>query len=185
MAILYKHLATLALEELPADDKIFADVTDPELMSSKRLKEIFGNRVGEIKTVLFQHAARIASPSSFLSKSDFFMWRRTETAPWRKYRKGQVHPSVYVSVLDSMLQSCNVPLSSNEILVDLTGGTPEVIVAGIVLGFGKVAVVAESPEDIMYMTPTNEEERLHQISYQDYTAPPDGAATLGPRCFFT
>ena len=149
-------------------DKAFAEMTDPMLMPAKMLKELFGGRAADIKNILFQHSTRIGIPASFLEKNNFFQWRKTETAAWRKYRKGQVHPSVYISAISSILNSSNVPLTNNEMLVDLTGGTPEVLVAGIVLGFKKVAFVADgSAEETMMQIPTQEEERSNGLKYDE------------------
>jgi hypothetical protein len=152
---------------LVASDKSFAEMTDPMLMPAKVLNSIFGSQAGEIKNIIFQHSTRIGAPAQFLPKSDFFLWRKTETAHFKKYRKGQVHPSVYTSVLSSMLSSSNVPLSDNEILVDLTGGTPEIVVAAILLGFKKVGFVGAGVEDVLMSIPTADEERTHNLKYDE------------------
>ena len=78
-----------------------------------------------------------------------------------------------------MLSTSNMPLSPNEVLVDLTGGTPEVIVAGIVMGFSKVMFLANADEVSMMSLPSKEDERLHQIDFENYVPPPDGPFSGG------
>ena len=148
-------------------DKAFSEMTDPSLMPAKILKDLFGARAGDIKSILFQHSTRIGTPAEYLSKLEFFQFRNSETSHFRKYRKGQIHPSVYISVLSAVLGSSNVPVSNNEILVDLTGGTPEVLVAGIVLGFKKVAFIAEGMEQMMMSIPTMDDQRIHSLNYDE------------------
>ena len=165
--------------ETSAADKAFQQMTDPSLMSHRKLKELFGNRAGDLKNIIFQHSTRISRPAMCLSKEKFFVWRKTETAPPRCYRKGQVDPSVYISALASMLSTSNLPLSPNEILVDLTGGTPEVLVAGIVAGFSKVMYLSGNSEAEMMTMPSQEDERTHHIDYENYMSPSDGAFNMG------
>jgi hypothetical protein len=148
-------------------DRAFAEMTDPALMPAKVLKELFGSRANDIKSILFQHTTRIGTPAEYLPKAGFFQWRKSEMSHYRKYRKGQVHPSVYISVLSGVLASSNVPITSNEILVDITGGTPEVMVAGIVLGFKKVAFIAEGVEEMMMSIPTMDDQRVHSLNYDE------------------
>ena len=142
-------------------------MTDPALMPAKVLKELFGARANDIKSILFQHTTRIGTPADYLAKAGFFQWRKSEMSHYKKYRKGQVHPSVYISVLSGVLASSNVPLTNNEILVDITGGTPEVMVAGIVLGFKKVAFIAEGAEEVMMSIPTMDDQRVHSLNYDE------------------
>jgi hypothetical protein len=148
-------------------DRAFSEMTDPALMPAKVLKELFGARANDIKSILFQHTTRIGTPAEYLAKAGFFQWRKSEMSHYRKYRKGQVHPSVYISVLSGVLASSNVPLTTNEILVDITGGTPEVMVAGIVLGFKKVAFIAEGVEEVMMSIPTMDDQRVHSLNYDE------------------
>ena len=124
-------------------DTAFERMVDPSLLSTSQLRAIFGERVADLDGVFFQHSTRIAATAEFLPRSGCFQWRPSERAGLRRYCKGQVHPSVYVSALRSALASSNVPLSQNEVLVDLTGGTPEVVVAAIVVGFKKVIYIGD------------------------------------------
>jgi hypothetical protein len=161
-------------------DRAFSEMTDPALMPEKVLKELFGARANDIKSILFQHTTRIGTPAEYLAKAGFFQWRKSEMSHYRKYRKGQVHPSVYISVLSGVLASSNVPITNNEILVDITGGTPEVMVAGIVLGFKKVAFIAEGVEEIMMSIPTMDDQRVHSLNYDECPSLNPGKAKLPP-----
>jgi hypothetical protein len=73
--------------------------------------------------------------------------------------------SVWVKALASSLSASNIDLSPNEALVALTGGTPEVVVAGMILGFKKVFYVSSGVEHLMMTMPTPEEERERQIDW--------------------
>ena len=86
--------------------------------------------------------------------------RSSERAIPRRYRKGQVDASAFVSAIQSALASTNVPLSNNEVLVVLTGGTPEAAVAGIVCGYSKVLYISDKEEQEMMTLPTEDEEKL-------------------------
>jgi hypothetical protein len=101
-----------------------------------------------------------------MNRTDALHLRATERSALTCYRKGQVDPSVYIAALSSALASSNVALASNETLVVLTGGTPEAVVAGIVLGFKKVFVVAEDVEHVMLQLPSEEMERDRKIDYE-------------------
>jgi hypothetical protein len=147
------------------EDARFQAVVDPAIMTSAQMKNVFGKRAPDMAGILFQHSARITGPASFLPRSSAFMWRKDERAPLRRYRKGQLDVSVWVKVLASSLSASNIELSPNEALVSLTGGTPEVAVAGMVLGFKKVFYVANGVEHIMMSMPTPEEERERQINW--------------------
>ena len=71
--------------------------------------------------------------------------------------------SVYIRALQSALSSSNVALSQNEVLVILTGGTPEALVAGIVCGYKRVFVVTEGLEYDMMQLPGHDVEG--QVDY--------------------
>ena len=109
-----------------------------------------------------------------MARADALHVRRTERSGLSRYRKGQVDPTVYIAALSSALSSSNVPLAANETLVVLTGGTPEAVVAGIVLGFKKIFVVAEDVEHVMLQMPSEEVERERKIDY-DTPSPPSVA----------
>lgn len=152
------------------EDLAFDRMVDPSLMTPAQLKAVFGERAADVNGIFFQHSARITAPARFLARADALHLRRTERSGLARYRKGQVDPTVYIAALSSALSSSNVPLSSNETLVVLTGGTPEAVVAGIVLGFNKVFVVAEDVEHVMMQMPSEEVERDRKIDYDACSA---------------
>jgi hypothetical protein len=152
-------------------DRNFQRLVDPTLMTPTQLKAAFGNRALDVNGIFFQHSARITPCATFLRKGDTFMMRAHDRAPMQRYRKGQLHSSVWVRALTSALSSSNVDLSANEALVVLTGGTPEVAVAGIVVGFRKVFVIApDAKEEQMMALPSEGSEREHQINYNQHLA---------------
>ena len=160
-------------------DRAFQQMTDPSLLSSSMLRQLLGKRSHDFHGVLFQHSARFAQAAAFLPNSGMFCWRRSETSTWRRYRKGQLDPSAFASALTSMLATSNMSLASNEVLVDMTGGTPEAIVAGIMVGFRKVLFVADGAERAMMTLPTQDEERDQNIDYNNFVPSPDGPANQG------
>lgn len=104
--------------------------------------------------------ARITPPADFLRKSDALHIRMSERAHLKRYRKGQLDPSVWVRAFRSALSSSNAPLAQNESLAILTGGTPEAIVAGIIVGFKRIFVVADGIEHQMMQLPALDSEHL-------------------------
>ena len=152
------------------DDLSFDRMVDPSLMTTAQLKAVFGAHAADVTGIFFQHSARITAPARFMNRADALHLRAKERSAPTRYRKGQVDPSVYIAALSSALASSNVPLAANETLVVLTGGTPEAVVAGIVLGFKKVFVVAEDIEHVMLQMPSEEVERERKIDYE--TSPP-------------
>ena len=148
------------------DDLGFDRMVDPSLMTGAQLKAVFGTHAADVTGVFFQHSARITAPARFMNRADALHVRAKDRAALSRYRKGQVDPSVYIAALSSALASSNAPLAPNETLVVLTGGTPEAVVAGIVLGFKKVFVVAEDVENVMLQMPSEELERERKIDYE-------------------
>ena len=91
----------------------------------------------------------------------------TEKGLPRRYRKGQVDPSVIASAMQTALNASSVPLGSNEVAVLMTAGTPENVVASTVCGYSKVFVIADGPEANMMYVPTLAQEKAHNINYQE------------------
>ena len=153
-----------------ADDVAFLAKCDPAMLDSAELKRIFGPAASQLKTAMFQSSSKITRAATFLQDCDQIKVSLGEAAP-RVYRKGQVHVDVFLEALNSVLTSSNIPLATTECLVDLTGGTPEAIIAGIILGYQRVIVVAgDTNEYEMYQVPSESDEREHQIHYQQYTS---------------
>jgi hypothetical protein len=129
-------------------------------MSMSQLHQQFGKAAGDLAGVFFQHSSRICHPARFLPKKEAVLVKSGERAIARRYRKGQVDASAFVSAMQSALASTNVPLSNNEVLVVLTGGTPEAVVAGIVCGYTKILYISDKLEQEMMTLPTEDEEKL-------------------------
>ena len=163
------------VDDSAQDDLSFDRMVDPSLMTTAQLKAVFGSHAADVTGIFFQHSARITAPARFMNRVDALHLRLKERSALTRYRKGQVDPSVYIAALSSALASSNVALASNETLVVLTGGTPEAVVAGIVLGFTKVFVVAEDIEHVMLQMPSEEVERERKIDYE--TSPPPRSPT--------
>jgi hypothetical protein len=100
--------------------------------------------------------ARITAPASFLRKTDALHVRLSERSHSKRYRKGQLDPTVWVRALRSSLSSSNAALAQNEALVIITGGTPEAIVAGVICGFKRIFVAVDAAEATMMQMPSAE-----------------------------
>jgi hypothetical protein len=153
-----------------AADASFLAMVDPQTMSMSQLHQLFGAAAADLAGVFFQHSSRIGQAARFLPKKEALMVQSTERAVARRYRKGQVDASAFVSAMQSALASTNVPLNNNEVLVVLTGGTPEAVVAGIVCGYGKVLYISDKEEQEMMMLPTEDEEKLG-VNYMECAGP--------------
>ena len=143
-----------------AADAGFLAMVDPMTMSMAQLQQLFGTAAADMAGVFFQHSSRIGQAARFLPKKEALLIRTTERAVPRRYRKGQVDASAFVSAMQSALASTNVFLNNNEGLVILTGGTPEAVVAGIVCGYSKVLYISDKEEQEMMTLPTEDEEKL-------------------------
>ena len=141
---------------------------DPALMDAEQLKHIFGDRAQEMQSVIFQHTSKITGEAEYLPPDRMSKVALTERGAPRDYRKSQVSESVYIKALQSALNTSNVPLSSNECLVCLCGGTPEVVLAGIVVGYHNVIYVAQ-----------DENERNAMCAHEDDTAKAGSPCLMG------
>jgi hypothetical protein len=150
-------------------DKSFMAMTDPGAVTHSMLEATFGPLADDLNSIRFQQVARVAPLARFMPKSEQLLLQLSERGEPRRYRKGQVDPSVIASALQTVLNASNVPLGQNEVLVVLTSGTPEAVVAGIVCGYSKIIYVAGSPEEaVMMAVPSHAVETEKCI---DYSAP--------------
>jgi hypothetical protein len=83
--------------------KNFERMVDPSLLSPAQLEAIFGDRAADLSGVFFQHSTRIAERAEFFPRTACFTWRPTDRSHPRRYCKGQVHPSAYISALRLVL----------------------------------------------------------------------------------
>jgi hypothetical protein len=153
-----------------ASDDHFLAMVDPQTMSMTQLQQLFGQAAADLAGVFFQHSSRIGQAARFLPKKEALMIRSGERAIPRRYRKGQVDASAFVSAMQSALASTNVALSTNEVLVLLTGGTPEAAVAGIVCGYSKILYISDKVEQEMMTLPSEDEEKIN-VNYMECADP--------------
>ena len=120
---------------------------------------------------LFQHANRIAPSARFLSPTDTLTVKTTERGAAKRYRKGQVHPSVFIEAMRASVGCAREPISPKQCCVFLCGGTPEGAVAATVLGFRHIFYLADDEnEAAMMRLPSAEAERSRNIDYFNYIA---------------
>ena len=93
-------------------------------------------------------------------------------APGHFRHPSQVDPSVLVRAFSSALSTSSLPLTNSDVFVNITGGTPEPLVAAIACGYRTIFHVAGSgEEELMFNLPTEEEQRLNNINYFEYKSP--------------
>ena len=72
----------------------------------------------------------------------------------------------------SALSTSSLPLTNSDVFVNITGGTPEPLVAAIACGCRTIFHVAGSgEEELMFNLPTEEEQRLNNINYFECKSP--------------
>lgn len=83
-----------------------------------------------------------------------------------------MHPTVVYNALKIALSTSAAGVSSNDVFVQLSGGTPEGIVGAMLLGFTKVFYIAGSEREVQWMTPPSKhEESAFNIDYRQYSSP--------------
>jgi hypothetical protein len=120
-------------------------------MNLEDLEVHFGSKANDIEDALFRHASRIAAPAIYFPRSAALKVKRNEQAEPLQYRKGQVHASVFYSAFQCALSLTSAGLGPHEVLVILTGGTPEAATAAIAVGFKKVLFVSGDPTEVNMM----------------------------------
>ena len=86
-------------------------------------------------------------------------------------RRSQVHPTVVYSALKSTLATSAMGLTPNDCFVQVGGGTPEGIVAAIMLGFQKVFYIGNEKERQWMSLPSKAVELASAVDYLNYTSP--------------
>ena len=119
---------------------------------------------------LFQHTEKICEEGQFLDPKSLIHMIKDNG---RKvvYRKSQVHPTTIFSALKSMLSSTSASLNPSDCFVQICGGSPEGVVAAVLLGFNRVIYVGDEKELMWMNLPTEEEEKMHNIDYTDFVSP--------------
>jgi hypothetical protein len=91
-----------------------------------------------------------------------------------------VDPSVLVRAFTSALSTSSVPLTNSDVFVNITGGTPEPLVAAIALGYRTIFhVTGSADEELMYSLPTEEQQRINNIDYFGYKSPEADLPAMG------
>ena len=142
-----------------------------DIMSTAQLKKQLGRRTLDVIGAMWQHQSKIAEQARFTQKEDVISY---VTASGRRsvMRRSQVHPTVIYSALRSVISTSAIGLSSQDAFVQVAGGTPEGIVAGIVMGFQKVIYVTNNDREASWMSlPSRATEVSNRVDYMNYESP--------------
>ena len=142
-----------------------------DVMSAAQLKKQFGRSALDVVGAMWQHQSKIAEQARFMPKDDMISYM---TASGRKsvMRRSQVHPTVIYSALRSVISTSATGISSQDALVQMAGGTPEGIVAGIMIGFQKIIYIPSTDKEATWMSmPSQATEYSTKVDYMNYTSP--------------
>lgn len=138
-------------------------------MDAATLKKVFGDKANQAQGILFQHGTRITQQAEFMDPDRCLKLRKNERAAKQKYRKSQVHPTVWAEAMSSAHRSSDLPIMNNEVAVIMTGGTPEAIVGAMAAGYRTILYIAsDANEAQMMMLPTEVEEQTDAVDYNEY-----------------
>ena len=151
---------------------------DPDLgampidtMSQAQLQRTFGRSALDVVGAMWQHQSKIAEQARFMSKEDMISFI---TASGRKsvMRRSQVSPTVIYSALRSSVSTSAVAIASHDTFIQLAGGTPEGIVAAIMMGFQKTIYVTSLDKEYSWMSlPSQATEYANKVNYLNYVSP--------------
>ena len=151
---------------------------DPDLgavpidtMSQAQLQRTFGRSALDVVGAMWQHQSKIAEQARFMSKEDMISFI---TASGRKsvMRRSQVSPTVIYSALRSSISTSAVAIASHDTFIQLAGGTPEGIVAAIMMGFQKAIYVTSTDKEYSWMSlPSQATEYANKVDYLNYMSP--------------
>jgi len=142
-----------------------------DVMTPGQMKSAFGREALSIMGAMFQHQSKIGEQGKFLPQGQFVKFVK-ENGKASPYRKSQVDPSVVYSAIKSCLRCSATALNPNDCFVQVCGGTPEGIVAAMVVGFQHVIFVAGTDKELSWMkVPTKKDETTHNIRYSEYVSP--------------
>ena len=176
---------TQAIEEEAADqdsddddDEPMEDVSEVsalegaslESMTPKQMRSAFGRGTLNMLGAMFQHSSKICEQARFLQPGDF-IFHIKDNGKKALMRKGQVHPSVVLSAVKSALSSTSAGVGPQDVFIHVCGGTPEACIAAILAGFSNVIYVASPQEQKWMKLPSEAEESMHKIDYNQYNSP--------------
>jgi hypothetical protein len=142
-----------------------------DTMSQAQLRKTFGRGALDVVGAMWQHQSKIAEQARFMSKDDMISFM---TASGRKsvMRRSQVSPTVIYSALRSVISTSATGIASHDALIQMAGGTPEGIVAGIMIGFQKVIYITSNDKESSWMSlPSQASEYSNKVNYLSYTSP--------------
>ena len=140
-------------------------------MSRKQLKGVFGRDALSMLGAMFQHTSKICDQASHQPKEQSMLITKPNGRKML-YRKSQLHPTVIHSALQNALACTAAGLGPAECFIQVSGGTPEGIVAATMMGFSRVLYVGNTTQEVNGMRlPTTHEEQLHNLDYHEYTSP--------------
>ena len=151
---------------------------DPDLgampidtMSQAQLQRTFGRSALDVVGAMWQHQSKIAEQARFMKKDDMISFI---TASGRKsvMRRSQVSPTVIYSALRFSISTSAVAIASHDTFIQLAGGTPEGIVAAIMMGFQKAIYVTTMAKEYSWMSlPSLATEYANKVDYLNYVSP--------------
>jgi hypothetical protein len=139
--------------------------------SAAQIRKTFGRGALDVVGAMWQHQSKIAEQARFMPKDDMISFM---TASGRKsvMRRSQVHPTVIYSALRSVISTSATGISSQDAFIQMAGGTPEGIVAGIMIGFQKVIYITSNDKESSWMSlPSQASEYSNKVNYLSYTSP--------------
>ena len=142
-----------------------------DTMSQAQLRKTFGRGALDVVGAMWQHQSKIAEQARFMSKDDMISFM---TASGRKsvMRRSQVSPTVIYSALRSVISTSATGIASHDAFIQMAGGTPEGIVAGIMIGFQKVIYITSNDKESSWMSlPSQASEYSNKVNYLSYTSP--------------
>ena len=142
-----------------------------ESMTPRQLRGRFGRSALDMVGAMFQHQSKIGEQARFQTKGEMISCV-AESGRKSLLRRSQVHPTAIYSALKSAIATSATGMSMADVFVQVAGGTPEGIVAAIMLGFQKIVYVATDDGEVQWMSlPSKHEESMLKLDYQNYISP--------------
>jgi hypothetical protein len=141
-----------------------------ETMTPQQMKRAFGRSTLSMLGAMFQHSSRICEQGRFLDPKEFIQHIK-ENGKKAVMRKGQLHPTVVLSAMKSLLSSTSTGIGPQDVFIQVCGGTPEASVAAILAGFSHVLYVGSPQEQKWMKLPSESEECMYKIDYSSYNSP--------------
>ena len=141
-----------------------------ETMTPQQMRRAFGRSTLSMLGAMFQHSSRICEQGRFLDPKEFIQHVK-ENGKKAVMRKGQLHPTVVLSAMKSLLSSTSTGIGPQDVFIQVCGGTPEASVAAILAGFSHVLYVGSPQEQKWMKLPSESEESMCKIDYSAYNSP--------------